>query len=450
MANNRTNNFPVGRFILGVVLVCALIGTILWAALRGETPVETVTTQEPAAALTASSDTEPGKTVPVVTEPYVVSTATVGSTGDILIHTPLLATARQGGDVYDFNYIYPYITAYYSRYDWMSANLEVPLGGPEAGKYDGYPSFNCPDSLATACRAAGIDMLLTANNHSADQGGAALMRTTGAVRTAGMEVLGTRASLEEPVYLVKELNGIPIGMACYTYGRINEAGRKSLNGGAWLSTEVSPMINVFDYDKIDAFYAEAESVIAAMKEAGAAITVFYVHWGNEYQYRQPNSWQTQIAQKLADLGVDLIIGGHPHVIQPVETFTGVNGNETFCVYSMGNSVSNQRREVMDSEPTGHTEDGMIFTFTVEKWSDGSYRLSDVNILPTWVHSYVEGGKRWYEIVPLDVNVADWTQFGMSDLRRAKESYNRTMDLVGNGLNAYRTAHGMEPVITHLD
>ena len=486
MANKRKKGIQIWRLILGLVIVAMMIFTVVWAVTKGGKPGETVAPQDqsgkatPATATAESPveliDPNTGKPYPVdpatgkayVVDPdtgehipvdpatslpvrsYVVSRATVGSTGDILIHTPLLATAKQADGSYDFNWIFPYIKDYFGKVDYMAANLEVPLGGPEAGKYDGYPRFNAPDSLATALKDAGVDMLLTANNHSADVGGAALMRTTNAVRAAGMDTLGTRADASEPVYSVKEINGIPIGMACYTYGRIDASGRKSLNGNAYLSDEVSPMINVFDYDKIDAFYTEAETVIRQMKEQGAAVTVFYLHWGNEYWTTRLSSWQEKIGQKLADLGVDLIIGGHPHVLEPVKTLTGANGNETFCVYSMGNAVSNQRKNIMTEEaPQGHTEDGMIFTYTVEKYSDGSVKIADINILPTWVHMYNEGGKRIYEIVPLDVSVPDWTVFGMTNPADAKASYTRSLAIVGEGLNAYRTAHGLAPVPTSV-
>lgn len=481
MANKRKRHLRPAGLILSLIIVCAMVFTVVWAIKKsgekGPVTQETSAAEEPVStAVPAVTDPdtgipypteqdgtpyvvepESGAHIPVdpetglPTRPYVVSSATVGSSGDILIHTPLLATAKQSDGTYDFNWIFPYIKTTFEGYDYMVLNLEVPLGGTEAGKYDGYPRFNCPDSLATALKSAGADMLLTANNHSADVGGAALMRTTSAVRAAGMDTLGTRASAEEKLYSVKEINGIPIGMACYTYGRIDGSGKKSLNGNAYLSTEVSPMINVFDYDKIDAFYAEAETVIRGMEQDGAAIKVIYVHWGNEYQYKQPNAWQKKIAQKLADLGYDLIIGGHPHVVQPVETLTGAGGNETFCVYSMGNAVSNQRKNIMTEEaPNGHTEDGMIFTYKVEKWNDGTYTISDVDILPTWVYMHPENGKRIYEIIPLDVNDPDWTRFGSANAADLKASYNRTMAIVGEGLNAYRAAHGLSQIVTRVD
>ena len=429
--------------IVGILLVFCLIASVFamlfWRG-RYDAP-DTAPTTEKTTFTTVPDPTpaEPQKPA----EPTLVSKATIASTGDILIHTPLLATAKQSDGTYDFHYIFPQIKSYFDTFDYSVANLEVPLGGPEAGAYDGYPRFNSPDALATALKDAGVDMLLCANNHAADMGGEALVRTGRAVREAGMDVLGTRATASDPVYTVKEINGIPIGMACYTYGSISQSGTKSLNGGGWLSTAVSPLINVFDYTKIDAFYTEAQTVLSEMRTAGCAVTVFYMHWGNEYQYT-PNTHQKAIAQKLCELGVDVIIGGHPHVIQPFETIHADNGNETLCIYSTGNAVSNQRKNLMDSDNySGHTEDGMLFCFTVEQWSDGTYRLSDVDILPTWVFMQTSGGKRWYTIIPLDTSVPDWHAFGLDDagVKDAKASYNRTMALVGEGLNEARAKLG---------
>jgi poly-gamma-glutamate synthesis protein (capsule biosynthesis protein) len=129
------------------------------------------------------------------------------------------------------------------------------------------------------------------------------------------------------------------------------------------------------------------------------------------------------------------------VIQPFETITAENGNQTLCIYSTGNAISNQRKALMDSDNhSGHTEDGMVFGVTWEKWSDGSVRLKEVEILPTWViRTPSGGGKYTYRIIPLDTAIADWKTFGLSDatLKEAKASYNRTLELVGAGINDAR-------------
>lgn len=384
-----------------------------------------------------------------LSDPVVVSTASVGVIGDILIHETVYNAAKRSGGVYDFTENYEHIAPYLQKYDYTVANLEVTLGGehPSVGKYpSAYPLFNCPDSVVDALKGAGVDMLLTANNHSYDTRTEGLKRTVQVVREKGLDYLGTRDNTEESFYTVKEINGIRIGMACFTYSTFNSAGRKQLNG-ITMAADAGDLVSSFTYADLAAFYAEAERALTEMKNAGAEFTMFYLHWGNEYQYN-PNRYQTQMAQKLCELGVDVIVGGHPHVIQPFETITAANGNETLCIYSTGNAISNQRKELMDSDNfSGHTEDGMIFGVSFSKWSNGDVEISGVNIEPTWVIRERREGKWVFQIIPLDLTVADWSVFRLNDntIRQAKASYNRTLELVGKGLNAAREKLGLAPL-----
>ncbi len=330
------------------------------------------------------SDKNQQSVIPIPGEPYPVATATVVNTGDILIHSPLLTAAKEGNN-YDFSPLYRQVSDYFNRADLAIANLEVTLGGPEAGNYRGYPAFNTPDSLIDYVQAAGVDMLLTSNNHCYDTGLAGLKRTARVLKEKNMPFIGTSDSAADKLYTVKDVNGIKIGMACYTYENVSQgAGTKSINGRV-VKGEGVDLIASFSYDNLPAFYTEAQNVIADMKQNGAEAVVFYMHWGNEYQIKQ-NNWQTQIAQKLCDLGVDVIVGGHPHVIQPIELLTSTDGSrKTVCLYSMGNSVSNQRLDQLYSDcPTGHTEDGMLFYYTFQKYSDGTVKLAGVDIIPAWV------------------------------------------------------------------
>ncbi len=381
-------------------------------------------------------------------EPFIVSTATIGSTGDILIHSPILSNAKTSSGEYDFNNMFPHITSYFENYDLMVANLEVTLGGTKAGAYSGYPVFNSPDSLIDAIINSGTDMLLTANNHSYDTGFDGLLRTVQVLDDKNIQYLGTRSGTDRPLYMVEDINGIKIGMACFTYSTTHGS-RKALNG-MLMKEEAGPLVATFDYNRLDEFYAEATEVITDMKNSGADKTIFYIHWGNEYQ-RTPNTYQKNIAQKLCDIGVDVIIGGHPHVIQPFETLTNADGHETVCIYSMGNAVSNQRKEIMDSDNySGHTEDGMIFSVKFQKWSDGRVELCDVNILPTWVNLKTSVGRRVYQIIPLDTSIEDWSTFEVKSVSNAVNSYNRTMKLVGEGLNGWRKSRGLNEVLTKIE
>lgn len=436
------------RVLLSLVLALGLLAGVLFLTLGNDGPV-----QEP---ITTETDRPLAKDEPVKEEkpaeppkPYVVSTASVGVTGDILIHESVYKAARRSDGSYDFTENYEHITPYFQKYDYMVANLEVTLGGekPSVGKYpSSYPLFNCPDAVVDALKGAGVDMLLTANNHSYDTRTAGLIRTVQVVREKGLDNLGTRENTEESLYKVKEINGVKVGMACFTYSSVSASGVKSLNG-ITMDKNAFDLVCSFDPNRLDEFYAEAERAVNELNAAGAEALMFYVHWGYEYRY-VPSDYQKKMAAKLCELGVDVIVGGHPHVIQPFETITSENGNEALCIYSTGNAISNQRKALMDSDNhSGHTEDGMVFGVTFEKWSDGKVILKEVEILPTWVIRETRNGKMVYQIIPLDVAVADWKSFYLTDatLREAKASYNRTLELVGQGLNAARVKLGLAEV-----
>ena len=252
---------------------------------------------------------------------------------------------------------------------------------------------------------------------------------------------GTRETADEARYLVKNVNGVKIGMINYTYENNAPEGRKSLNGNI-IATECNDLINSFSYNKIDAFYTDAENMINAMKTDGAEAIVFYMHWGEEYQLKE-NTWQKSIAQKLCNLGVDVIVGGHPHVIQPVDLLYAEGGEHTtVCLYSMGNSISNQRLlELSNLSPRGHTEDGLLFSFTFDKYSDGTVNLSAVDIVPCWVSKTGSRYNAKYQLHPLesensykDLNFSDTTLSG---------SYLRTKETVAEGLTECQEYLGCE-------
>lgn len=387
-------------------------------------------------------------TPPPIEEKYIVSSASIGVTGDMLMHMPILDACRSGGE-YDFSRIFQHITPYYNRYDYMIANLEVTFGGIESGDYKGYPVFNCPDSLAEDLRDAGVDMVLTANNHAYDNRHIGFIRTLEVLDQVGLEHIGTRADKLRPFYMVKEINGIHIGMACYTYETTQQPyfGKKSLNGIPLSETD-SGNVSSFRYWDLQSFYRTVEDDLSAMKAEGADVTIVFIHWGNEYKLF-PNDYQQTIAQSLCDIGVDIIVGGHPHVIEPFETLVSSSGNKTYCLYSAGNAVSNQRRDLMRLN-TGHTEDGIIFEAKLELWSDGSVSIGEIGALPTWVNKSWDNGKVYYQIIPLDPTLYPWEGFGVSDISELKCSYKRTMDLVGENINACRRTMGIYPLVLEIE
>lgn len=387
--------------------------------------------------------TSGSETTAVATEPLpqVTATATLGAQGDLLMHKPIFKSGSvvyQGDGEYDFTSIFEYMDGYADVVDYMVANLETTFGGDDY-PYQGNPSFNCPDSLLDALSAAGYDMLLTANNHSNDTLMDGIERTLTQTRSKGLDTLGTRLDGEER-YTVEEINGIRIGMVCYTYAAEMRSGKPSLNFNT--PVEEPEQINYFSAADLDSFYQEAQTVIDAMETAGAEATVFYIHWGEEYEITE-NTTQNAIAQKLCDMGVDVIIGGHPHVVQPMELLTSTANAEhkTVCIYSLGNAVSNQRIAEM-SLKTGHTEDGVLFTVSFDKYSDGNVYVSGVDVLPTWVNLHSATGSKEYNILPLDeATREEWkTLYDLTEAQytSAQDSYDRTMAIVGEGLAEVQT------------
>lgn len=365
-----------------------------------------------------------------------VARADMLATGDLMLHLPIIRSAKSG-KTYDFSSIFQYLNRYINQADYAVVNLETTLSGTDGLEYTGYPKFNSPDAITTAVKDVGFDMMLTGNNHCYDYGTPGLKRTLQTIKDAGLAPLGTTESNDEPKFAVKDVDGIKIGMICYTYGEIGDkADRPSVNG---LPTDsaAAGLINVFDYNKLDAFYSDMKSQIASMEAMGAETVVLFIHWGEEYTTKS-NEKQAAIAQKMCDLGVDVIVGGHPHVVQPMELLSSTTDSDhkTICLYSTGNFLSNQRATNI-SLTTGHSEDSLLFTFTFVKYSDGTVVVESVDLLPTWVLIRGSGDNRKYQILPLDQTVADWkTTFDLSksQMEDAQASFNRTSKIVKSGLD----------------
>ena len=388
--------------------------------------------------------TEPTETVAPTTEPpqpeQVVAPATISAQGDLLMHKPVFDTCRMSDGSYDFSSIFRYLKDYTSYFDYALANLETTFGGDDF-VYQGNPEFNCPDELADAVVDAGYDMLLTANNHAADTLAVGITRTLEQVRSKGLATLGTQLNDEEPKYEVVDVNGIKIGMVCYTYAYSYNGSAFSLNGLAPIKDE--GQVNFFMNNNPDALYEKAEQHMADMKAEGAEATMFFIHWGVEYQTTE-NALQNKIAQQLCAIGYDVIVGGHPHVVQPMELLESTvdPSHKTVCIYSLGNAVSNQRTGYSSLFPAGYTEDGVMLTVTFEKYSDGSVYLTATDAIPTWVNMHTTDNVKEYNILPLDDSrTEEWREiFDLNDntLGFATKSYDRTMGIIGEGLEQCQT------------
>ena len=418
---------------LALAVLVLVIGFLGFLTVKISTASTAGNAKEKTSATNVSSQSEPK---------FIETSATVMSIGDIMVHSPQLNGALNSstGD-YNFDCYFKEIAPYFATSDLNVGNLEVTFGGNESREFSGYPLFNTPDSLADSIKNAGFNLLLTSNNHCYDTGLAGLKRTAQVLKQKGIEFTGTKETDADPAYVIKQVNNINIGIINYTYEtKCLTEGRKYLNGNP-VNSEANGLINSFNYDKLDAFYSEIGAYLKEMDTKGAEFKVVYIHWGNEYQ-TYSNTYQKSIAQKLCNMGVDMIIGSHPHVIQPIELVTSEDSqNTTVCLYSMGNAVSNQRQELMTSCPSGHTEDGMIFEFVLKKTKAG-VTLESLDLTPTWVNKYLVSGKYNYTIYPIEnPNDLGKYSFNATALSKAQKSYERTKAIVAEGLTACQQSIG---------
>ncbi len=273
--------------------------------------------------------------------------------GDAMQHAAQIEAAKKADGRYDYADCFENITPLIESADYAVVNLETPLAG---SPYTGYPCFSAPDSYLDALAYAGFDMMLTANNHTLDKRSNGAVRTLDQLDSRYLAHLGTyRNSTERDSVLpmIKIIGGFKVGFLNYTYGT---------NG-----IEALPpfIVDYIDRDKIS-------SDIVKLHQAGAELIAACVHWGDEYRLL-PNEAQRSLAKFLEKNGVDMIIGSHPHVIQPMEMRKKDDGSNCFVVYSLGNFISNMK--------TTDTRGGAVVSVTLSRdvsgkayVKDASYRL----------------------------------------------------------------------------
>lgn len=294
--------------------------------------------------------------------------------GDAMQHQAQLDRALElgGGRSYDYSGCFTYIAPTITAADYSVCNLEVPLGG--GPDYTGYPCFSAPDSYAKALKDAGFDLFLTANNHCLDRRDKAARRTLTALDNLGVDHIGTfhdSIDRKNKVPFIKDINGIRFGFLNYTYGT---------NG---IPPKEGVEVALIDKSRI-------ADEIRKTREAGAEIVVVAMHWGIEYVLL-PNRNQEELADFLVDQGVDMIIGGHPHVIQPMKVVRNEKeGKDVLVVYSLGNFISNMK--------TADTTGGALVNVRVERDSDGKARFKRATY-DTFFSAKPAGGRTNFTVIP---------------------------------------------------
>lgn len=312
--------------------------------------------------------------------------------GDAMQHIAQVNSAKRAGDLYDYSECFTEVKDYVSSADYAVVNFETTLGGKP---YTGYPCFSTPDSYADALAAAGFDLFLNANNHTLDRGYKGLIKTIETLDKKDIPHIGTyvnKSSREMSVPYIKNIKGIKIAFLNYTYGT---NGIKPTNG---------VKVNYIDTLQI-------KQDIVKSREVGAEVITVAIHWGEEYNLL-PNRSQKKLADFLCNQGVDLIIGGHPHVIQPMEIRHSEKYNkDCLVVYSLGNFISNMK--------TTDTRGGAMVKVILERDVLGKVKIKTANY--SLVFTLQPDGKHNYRVVPVESEAVKSMKWQCSQFVKNAES-----------------------------
>jgi len=327
--------------------------------------------------------------------------------GDLMCHSPQFQYAQVSKDSFDFSPVYRNVKKYLSSSDFTFGNLETVTAGKEKGGYTGYPFFNTPSSYISALKVVGFDLLVTANNHSLDRSEKGVLKTIDEIKSRNINYVGTYTSQRDRdsirIFMIK---GIRIAFLAYSYGTNGNPIPKGKNY----------LINLINYDLI-------EKDISSSKLNGAELVLVHFHFGEEYK-REPVQFQKDVVNKTIELGADIIIGGHPHVLQPINFYKTKNEklDSGFVAYSMGNFFSNQQARYKDA--------GMILTINITKdLLNNKLEISEVNYLPTWVFKGNTSNGKEYVLMPATV-VSDTTiNLSKSENIKMNQSFNDTRYII---------------------
>ncbi len=311
---------------------------------------------------------------------------TLMAVGDIMMHTPVTNSARQPDGTYDFRPHFQYVRPLFQNADLVIGNLETPLAG---GRYSGYPLFNAPDDLAPSLKWAGFSALNLANNHSLDRGWAGLHRTAEVVGENGFLYCGAYLSAADRARpRLFTAGGVTVGLLGYTYG---------VNGALNYPNRETWRLNVAAADLMAAD-------LEALQAAGPDFTVVNVHFGDEYQ-RRPNARQLALVEALFAAGADLVIGHHPHVVQPGVVRHGPGGGQA-AVFSLGNFISNQKDR--------YTDQGLMVTAQLGFDQKGRKTLGPIILEQTRCVRRVVDGRPTYRVLPVRAAAANPAAYGLTE------------------------------------
>ena len=306
---------------------------------------------------------------------------TMAVTGDIMCHNTMFKDAYNSTTKdYDFSYMFDDIKYYLQTADIAIGNLETTFAGSERG-YSGYPTFNTPEILAKNLKKIGIDVVSTANNHSLDKGYSGLESTIQFLDEADLSHTGTFTSEEEQnTILIKHIKGINIAFLSFTYG----------TNGIPVPDGKEYCINLIDEDLI------LEQLNLA-KEQNPDIICASMHWGTEYR-TTPTSEQEDLADFLFENGADIILGNHPHVLEPMEKreIELENGEtkEGFIVYSLGNFMADQNYK--------NTRSTAILELSITKSAEtGKISIDSATYTPVYIYKDTSASTQKFKLLDIE-------------------------------------------------
>lgn len=364
------------RFIIAIIILLVIIFVSIYALLTKISGDDVVETSAPL----AESDIPE---TPVIEDKHI----SMSVIGDIMCHNSQYTDAYvASSDTYDFSYVFEDIKQYIEPADIAIGNIETTFAGKERG-YSNYPTFNSPEQLATNLKDLGIDVLCTANNHSLDKGYSGLTSTLKFLDDAGISHMGTYDSAEsQNEILIKDVNGIKIAFLAYTYG----------TNGIPVPKNNPYCINLIDKDLI-------LKHLELAKEQEPDLICVNMHWGLEYKTKQ-NSEQEELADFLFTNGVDIILGSHPHVLQPMEkkTITLEDGStkDCFVIYSLGNFISGQNQD--------NTRNSVILNIECTKSGETNKTTIDsVSYVPIYMYKSSSGKTKRYKVLDIEKSIENY-------------------------------------------
>lgn len=338
------------------------------------------------------------------------TTIHMSAIGDIMCHLTNIKNAYNSTSKdYDFSNVFKNIKSYTQNADITVGNLETTFAGESRG-YTGYPTFNTPEVLGKNLKDIGFDVLSTANNHCMDKGYSGLVSTLNFLDEYGISHMGTSRSVEEQnKILVKDVNGIKIAFLSFTYG----------TNGITIPSDKSYSVNLIDKELM-------KKQIELAKAENVDLICVNMHWGVEYKLKQ-NSTQEDLADFLFENGVDIILGSHPHVLEPMEkrTITLEDGTskDGFVIYSLGNFVSGQIY--------ANTKSTVILDIQITKGDDGKISIDSVKYTPVYLYDKGSNStsRTRYTLMDIEKSISNYEKGNDNNI--SKSLYNTLKDELTN-------------------